>query len=366
MPGIFSRATKQNIYGRICLVGPSGSGKTFTALRLLTYAQAQAGDQDSLCVINSESYAVEKYVDEAPDGIPFTFDIATLTDFAPSKYTAMILAAAQAGYKYLIIDSLSHAWEGVGGALDQVDQASKGGKGNSFTAWKNVTPQHRRLIDAILRYPGHVVVTMRTKTEYVLEPNEHGKVVPRRVGLAPVQRKGMEYEFDLMADMDLDHSFQITKSRCPLLDQQGTIKPDGQFFYPFFDWLGGGATAPEGFYVRTEEDLRALEVKQHGAQKPAAPEAEPVASAQDLLAEMEKSLEGTDPKDPSDNPVTDEMLTSVHEIFEKLGWGQEQSDKILAKLGVSDWHDLKQIQLENLIPQLEAKLTDKEQEAAKN
>ena len=130
----------------MAICGPTGSGKTFTALRL---AYAFKGTDTRVAVINTESGAIEKYLGEAPDGIPFDFDILTLEEFPPTAYTDAIFAAGREGYDVLIVDSLSHAWTGTGGALEIKDKAG----GNSYTAWKDVTPMHNRMIEAILRSP---------------------------------------------------------------------------------------------------------------------------------------------------------------------------------------------------------------------
>ena len=111
------------------------------------------------------------------------FDVLELTSFEPAKYIAALKEAAGASYPTVVIDSLSHAWMGKGGLLDQADA-----KGGRFDAWKQLTPQQHSLIDAILAYPGDVIVTMRTKTEYIVEKDERGKSAPRKVGTAPVQK----------------------------------------------------------------------------------------------------------------------------------------------------------------------------------
>lgn len=178
----FERATKSEARARIALVGPSGSGKTYTALRFAAELGQPAG------LIDTERRSASKYADL------FTFDALNLESFAPAQYVAALAAAASAGYPVVVVDSLSHAWMGRGGLLEQVDDYGRRNGGNSFGGWRDATPQHNALVDAILTYPGHVIVTMRAKTEYVVEKDDRGKHVPRKVGLAPVQRDGLEYE----------------------------------------------------------------------------------------------------------------------------------------------------------------------------
>ncbi len=205
----FQKATRRKAKARVALVGPSGSGKTFTALRL---ARGLVGPEGRIAVIDTERSSASKYAGDVEE-----FDCLDLDHHSPREYVEAIGDAAREGYDVLVIDSLSHAWNGRGGALEQVDQAAKRSQGNSYVAWRDVTPQHNALVDAILAYPGHVIVTMRAKTEYVIEAGKNGKQAPRKVGLAPIQRDGMEYEFDVCADIDLEHNFIVTKSRCPVL-----------------------------------------------------------------------------------------------------------------------------------------------------
>jgi hypothetical protein len=199
----FAKATKRRARLRLALIGPSGSGKTYTALAIAQHLAKP------VAVIDTEHGSASKYADV------FDFDVLELTSFAPARYVEAIQAAEKAGYGTLVIDSLSHAWMGKDGALEMVDRAAKRERGNSFGAWRDVTPQHNALVEAILAAKLHVVVTMRTKTEYVQERDERtGKTVVRKLGLQPVQRDGLEYEFDVVGDLDVDNNLVIGKTRC--------------------------------------------------------------------------------------------------------------------------------------------------------
>lgn len=229
----FKPATKEKSKLRLALMGPSGSGKTFTAL---TFAGALG---KKIAVIDSERGSASKYADL------FKFDVCDLDNHAPATYVSIIKEAEKLGYDVLIIDSLSHAWAGKDGALEQVDKVNKRSQsGNSFAAWREVTPMHNNLVDAILQSKCHVIATMRTKQEYVLEENEKGRKVPRKVGMAPVQREGVEYEFDVIADMNIEHDFIIAKTRCHLLDGLVTRKPGVEVAETMRTWLEGGV-APD-------------------------------------------------------------------------------------------------------------------------
>jgi len=232
----FTRATKGAARARVALIGPAGCGKTWTAL---TLAQGLGGP---VAVIDTEHGSASKYSDV------FEFDVLELTSFAPARYVEAIEAAAAAGYGVLVIDSLSHAWMGKDGALEQVDRAAKRSQsGSTFGAWRDVTPQHNALVEAILAAPLHLVATMRSKTEYVQERDERtGKTQVRKVGMAPVMRDGVEYEFDVTADMDLEHNLIISKTRCPQLDGVVVNRPGAKVSATLLAWLTGStaATAP--------------------------------------------------------------------------------------------------------------------------
>jgi hypothetical protein len=246
----FRKASKKQSRLRMALDGPAGSGKTLTGLRF-AFALGK-----KVAVINTESGAVEKYLGMNPDGVPFDFDICDLPDFSPTRYTQIIQEAGRNGYDVILIDSLSHAWAGSGGALELKDK--KGG--NSFTAWKDITPMHNQMIEAILRSPCHVIATMRSKMEYVLEEEVDSKTgakksVPRKVGMAPVQRQGMEYEFDIVADLDWTHTMNVTKSRCPAVDGLIVVKPGAEFISPVRQWLEDGGEIPAGYFATSPEQL---------------------------------------------------------------------------------------------------------------
>lgn len=229
----FKPAERRQSRLRLGLCGPSGSGKTFTGLRF-AHALAAGG---KIAVIDTENGSAAKYSHEAPDGIPWTFDVATLTSFSPEKYTELVLEAGRAGYSVILVDSLSHAWAGKDGALDLKDRQG----GNQWTAWRTVTPIHNRMIDSMLQSPAHVIVTMRSKMEYVQEVDANGKTVIRKVGMAPIARPGLEYEWDIVCDLDWSHIMQVSKSRCSAVADAVIHHPGPAFMVPVMEWLTSGS-----------------------------------------------------------------------------------------------------------------------------
>ena len=223
----FKKAQVRNRKFRAAIMGTAGSGKSLTALILASTLGKK------IAMIDTEHGSAEMYANS------FDFDTLSLTDYHPHRYIEAIKEAGAAGYEVLIIDSLSHAWSGKGGALELVDQATARNKGSSFGAWRDVTPLQNQLVDSIIGSPCHVICTLRSKTDYQVE-SEGGKTRVRKVGLAPVQRDGMEYEFDFLAEMDADHRLIVTKSRIPALADKVVTKPDAKFFAEFSNYLNQG------------------------------------------------------------------------------------------------------------------------------
>lgn len=229
----FQKATKTRARLRMAISGASGSGKTYTALRV-----AQAFGK--IAVIDTEHGSASKYADT------FDFDVLELNNYHPQKYIDALNAAAGAGYDVVIIDSLSHAWNGVGGVLEIVDKAAaKSESKNTFSAWRDATPLQQKLVEALLSTPLHVIATMRSKTEYVLELDKRGKMSPRKVGTAPIQRDGIEYEFDVVGEINADHDLIITKTRVSMLADEVIPTPGIDLGNTLLKWLSDGAEAPQ-------------------------------------------------------------------------------------------------------------------------
>jgi len=231
----FTPAVRRKTRARVALCGPSGSGKTYTAL---SFAHVFA--PGSVALIDTEKESADGY--EGLNGWHWvSFKPAT---YEPEVLIDALAAAAAAGIECVVIDSLSHFWMGTGGMLEQVDNAGRRSRsGNSFAGWKEMRPAERRMIDAMTSYPGHLIVTMRTKTEWVIQDNERGKKEPRRIGTKPEQREGIEYEFSVVADMDLDNVLTVTKTRVPTLKRGVFAEPGPEVAQKILDWLTDGGDA---------------------------------------------------------------------------------------------------------------------------
>lgn len=238
---IIRKAERKKAKLRLGIAAPSGAGKTMSSLLM---AFGIVGDWSKIGLIDTENGSGELYVGqrvETPEGdvvIGNYLYCRIEAPFEPKKYISAQKAMEEAGVECVIEDSLSHAWSGSGGLLEKQGRESDR-TGNSYTAWRNVTPDHNNLVESILTSPCHMICTMRSKQEYVLETNEKGKQVPKKVGMAPVQREGMEYEFTVMLDMDMKHIATSSKDRTSILD--GTyFKPSPATGKALKNWLESG------------------------------------------------------------------------------------------------------------------------------
>lgn len=230
---MFEQATKEQALLRAALYGPSGGGKTFTMLRIGTGIAEAIGAE--MAVIDSERKASAKYSDK------FKFKVKALTDKTTEGYIDAINEAAKLGFGVLGIDSTSHAWRELVQQVDDIAAAQT--KGNTWAAWKKGTPKQEDFINAILDYPGHVICTMRSKTEWEQVEGPNGKKTPTRVGLAPIQGKGIEYEFDLLLSITPDHIATVEKDRTGKFQDKIIKLPGEDFGRELVEWLNTGAPA---------------------------------------------------------------------------------------------------------------------------
>ena len=233
----FVPAVNEDRYLRLGISGPSGSGKTFTALQL---ARELVPD-GRIALIDTERGSSVKYADL------FEFDVARMSPpYHPDKFMAAIHAAHEQGYDVVIIDSLSHAWSGEGGVLEIVDKAQTRYNQNRWAAWSEGTPLHMELLDAITGTEMHIICTMRSRTRWILVEDEKGRNKPVKVGLEPVQRDGIDYEFDVMLQMDANNTAVVDKTRCSELNETVWEKPGARLAEVLSDWLSLGKPNDDG------------------------------------------------------------------------------------------------------------------------
>jgi hypothetical protein len=224
-------ATRGDILIRAGFCGPAGSGKTWTALRIATIMAELLG-LGPVWLIDSENRSSLKYAYSQRTGKGFHFKTVPLPpeDYSPTTYMDAIDHCESQGAKIIIVDSLSQAWNGTNGVLEQVDRITKHSRSkNAFTeGWREMTPVQNQLIQRILRSPAHMLLTFRAKVDWVMVEHEQGKKAPNKVGMAPIQREGVDYEPDLMFDLSVpDNRATVSKTRCDRISPRDVFEPPG-------------------------------------------------------------------------------------------------------------------------------------------
>ncbi len=252
------RAVKSRVKLKLALDGPSGTGKTKGALALATFiAQQMAvarGKPDSWKIlgIDTENESMALYADEYVfDHIPFR------APFTSDRYKLAMQNGIIGGYDVVVVDSLSHQWEGSGSVRarkDALDMSGAKGASNQFSNWGKFSAEHTEFIEYLKSLDVHTICTMRSKMEYVLEEVD-GKKVPRKVGLAPIQREGVDYEFSLVFDIGADHLANASKDRTSIFAGKGPVDLlEPGTARKIWDWLNSGV-AVEVLKLTSEDRL---------------------------------------------------------------------------------------------------------------
>ena len=233
----FQKATRFKSKLRLALAGPSGSGKTLSALLL---AYGITGDWSKIALIDTEHGRAKFYADRSDLGTGAFLYQEMCAPYSPDKYKQMVSegAAAVGTDGVVIVDSFSHAWDNEGGVLDIKSNIAKQANRNDYTAWNEAGQIQNNLVNAILSAPCHTIITLRTKMAYAMEENERGKMVPVKLGLAPVQRENVEYEFDIVLNISANHQAMVSKDTTFLDGWTGIIT--AELGTQIRDWLDNG------------------------------------------------------------------------------------------------------------------------------
>ena len=311
----FKKAERTQARLRAALCSPAGGGKTYSALLI---AKGLGG---KIAMIDTEHGSGSLYADSK--GMPEYAVLELEPPYSPQRYIEAINLAEKSGFDIIIIDSLSHAWAGEGGALDMQEKARLASKsGNSWTAWREVTPHHTRLIDAMLGSHCHIIATMRSKQEYAQVTEDGGKVVIRKLGLAPVQREGMDYEFTVVLDLSQDHVATASKDRTGLFDKQHFV-PDENTGKTLLAWLKSAKSAPQA--QDNAGDTRKPLEAETGSKVPE----EVKALAEKVKQKLEKAK-----RDPTTIRTIENLARALKEDF-RLSYAEQWKE-----LNITGWNEL--------------------------
>ncbi len=239
-------AQREQVRLKIGISGPAGSGKTFSSLQL---AYGLCGDWSKILLADTENRSA-LYCAGSITGPWKHIDFSSKLPGAyhPNNWLKLFDKAEASGAEVLILDSISHAWNGKGGCLELVEQIGKG-----FSGWAKVTPLHNKFVDRIRESNLHVIATMRSIQDYVIEKNAKGQDVPRKIGMKSVQREGMDYEFGLIFDINMDHYATASKDRTGLFkDMSFLMNPD--IGSQLLDWAKEGKEVRlKGMFDKADE-----------------------------------------------------------------------------------------------------------------
>jgi len=344
----FKTANKKQQKLRLAITGLAGSGKTFSALRIAS------GMGNKIAVIDSEHSSSELYANR------FKFDICTLNTFEIEEYVDAIESAGNAGYDVIIIDSLSHAWDKL---LERVDKiADQRYRGNTFRAWSEGGELQKKLVESILSSPCHVIGTIRTKAEYAVDNND-GKTKITKLGTAPKQREGFEYELSLVMELSHKHTGFISKDRTGKFQDKYIDMPGEEFGKELIAWLNDGEIDYDKLTQDTLKEIGNImksksekdtpyftdkeidDIRAKCKDSASKPKEERLKYLTDLLTEQKSLLHKKASQEETDNPVIqkqDEQTTtqstvptekpqpksngrSLKDDFEKMVQGKNQS-----------------------------------------
>lgn len=228
------KAEKRQVKLKLGIQGPSGSGKTEGALALATNLWPDA----KILVVDTENESASLYADR------YSFDTIPLDPpFETVRYEYCVDYAVENGYDVLIVDSVSHQWDGEGGILRRKEELDRRPGANSWANWSLFTPEHTHFIETIKQAKIHIIATIRSKQDYVLEDSDKGKKKPVKMGLAPIQREGFDYEFSLIFDVQMDHKATVSKNRTGLFEGKVVDLTDKKVAKQLRDWLESGTPA---------------------------------------------------------------------------------------------------------------------------
>ncbi|MDD2381396.1 MAG: AAA family ATPase [Mariniphaga sp.] len=216
---------------KLALQGTSGSGKTMSALLLASGITTW----NKIAVIDTENHSADLYAHLGD------YNVLQLSKpFTPERYIKAIEVCEQAEMEVVIIDSITHEWDGSGGILDLHGNMA----GNSFTNWSKITPRHNAFVQKKLESDCHIISTIRTKSDYTLT-DKNGKMVPEKVGLKGIQRDGIDFEFTIVLDLDIKHNAVASKDRTGLfMDKpEGIITPE--YGKRILEWCNAGTSLDE-------------------------------------------------------------------------------------------------------------------------
>jgi hypothetical protein len=220
------KATRKKAKIRLGLSAVSGGGKTYSALLI---AHGICNDWNKVAIIDSENNSADLYAHLGDFNV-----LPIAAPFSPERYVEAIRACEKAGMEVIIVDSITHEWDGKGGCLDIVEQL-----GGKYQDWAKVTPRHQAFIEAILQSPSHIITTVRRKQDYEMTKVD-GRVKVEKGGLKEITREGFEYELTINLELDTKHNAIASKDRTGLFMGKPAFVPSEKTGALIAEWCEQG------------------------------------------------------------------------------------------------------------------------------
>lgn len=243
------KAQRHQVKLRLGLSGASGFGKTYSALLL---AYGITNDWSKIAIIDTENGSASLYSHLGD------YNVLTLDEpYTPERYIQAIETCELSEIDVVIIDSITHEWNGKGGCLEIHE--SLGGK---FQDWAKVSPRHQAFIDKILNSRCHIITTVRRKIDYSMDTDMSGKSKVIKHGTKEVTREGYEYEltanFELINDK---HLVKASKDRTGLFMDFPEFIISSETGKKLIEWCNSGISLEDvKLEIKEADSLEALKV----------------------------------------------------------------------------------------------------------
>jgi hypothetical protein len=234
------KATRKKSRIRLGLSATSGSGKTYSALLI---AFGLCGDWDKVCIIDTENGSADLYEHLGAYNV---YPLAA--PYPPERYIAAIKECEQAGMEVIIIDSITHEWDGKGGCLEIVEKL-----GGKYQDWAKATPRHQAFIEAVVGSSCHIITTVRRKQDYAMTQDDKGKLKVEKAGLKEITRDGFEYELTVNLEMDVRHNATTSKDRTGLFAGKPEFTPTIETGKLIREWCELGIDGAEQERLEAEQ-----------------------------------------------------------------------------------------------------------------
>lgn len=226
------KATRLKAKIRLGLSAVAGGGKTYSALLI---AYGLTGDWNKIAIIDTENNSADLYAHLGEYSV-----LPLQAPYTPENYIKAIHECESADIEVIIIDSITHEWEGKGGCLQIQEQL-----GGKYQDWAKLTPRHQAFIDSILQSRCHVITTVRRKQDYEMSKDSNGKVKVEKAGLKEITREGFEYELTANLEIDVRHNASASKDRTGLFMGKPSFIPSIETGQMIAEWCESGVDVKE-------------------------------------------------------------------------------------------------------------------------